>query len=395
MRFFTVLSLLLLPCVLVHSQHIVSPSIKSDSILLRTYAKLNSLRNIRYDNIREVNYPSDNYQNISTWAVYYDFQTTDTIAGFKYQVENSGSKQVFNGTEQFDLDKKSMTFQVNDSPDKESFSSLSFLYNSIITLKNSLLLLVADRAAVKALSDTIINNNLYSVVTIHINNRKIQNLGNGFDTITTKKSFIYKVIIEKGSYMPFEVLEVNDVNDDFIKTSFINMETDKNVPPEMSWYYSTYANDYKQAVDIAIPQLLPNGSLAPEWKLKAYNEDKMISLSDLKGKVILLDFWIKNCGPCIQSVPHLNELHNKFKGNDFQIVGINSYDSKEDVSWFCNKHKISYPVLLHGKAVAEEYGVSGFPTFFVIDKTGKIIYSSTGYEAAVQSEVEQVIKNAL
>jgi len=121
----------------------------------------------------------------------------------------------------------------------------------------------------------------------------------------------------------------------------------------------------------------------------------MISLDELKGKVILLDFWIKNCGPCIQSVPHLNELQNKFKGKNLKIISINSYDSKEEVSWFCNKHKTDYTVLLNGKAVAGKYGVSGFPAFFIIDKTGKIIYSHAGYETSIGSEIEQVIKNAL
>lgn len=109
----------------------------------------------------------------------------------------------------------------------------------------------------------------------------------------------------------------------------------------------------------------------------------------------MLDFWIKNCGPCIQSVPHLNELQKKFKDKNFKLISINSYDSKEDISRFCNKHKIDYMVLVNGKRVAKEYGVSGFPTFFIIDKSGKIIYSHIGHDASKQLEIEQVINNAL
>ncbi|HEV7349787.1 TlpA disulfide reductase family protein [Telluribacter sp.] len=395
MKFLIALSLLLLKCIIVYSQNIISSPTKADSILISVYEKLNSLKNIKYDNIRELNYSSENYHNTSKWTIYSDFQTADTIVGLKYQIEDSTSKQVFNGTEKFDLDKKAKTIQLNDNPNKNSFSSLSAFYNSIITLKNVLPLITGDKTAIKVVTDTTINNKVYSLVTINIGKRRIQNLGNGFDAMTTKSNFIYKIIIEKNNYLPFEVLQKNDVNNDFIKTSFSNIETDTNAPSEMSWYYSTYANDYKPLADVSSHKLLSNGSLSPEWKLEAYNKDKTISLSDLKGKVILLDFWIKNCGLCIQSIPHLNELKNKFKDKDFEIISINSYDSKEEVNWFCNKHKTDYSVLLMGKVVAEKYGVSAFPTFFIIDKTGKIIYSKAGFNASVQTEVEQVIQKAL
>ncbi len=101
------------------------------------------------------------------------------------------------------------------------------------------------------------------------------------------------------------------------------------------------------------------------------------------------------CFLVVHSVPHLNELQDKFKDKSFKIISINSYDSKEDVSWFCNKHNINFSVLLNGKEVAEKYGVSGFPTFFVIDKEGKVIYSTAGHDKSIQSEVEHIIEKAL
>jgi len=211
-----------------------------DSILGRVSQNLNSLKAIKYNNTRELNYSSENYHNTSKWTVYYDFQTTDTLVGFKYQIDDSTSKHVFNGTEKFDLDKKSKTIQVNANPDKNSISSLSALYNSILTLKNVLPLIIRDKNAIKAIMDTTINNILYSLVTINIGKRRIQNLGNGFDAMTTKSNFIYKIVIEKNSYLPLEVLQKNDANNDFIKTSFSNIEIGTNAPSEISWYYSTY-----------------------------------------------------------------------------------------------------------------------------------------------------------
>jgi thiol-disulfide isomerase/thioredoxin len=395
MKFCIVLSLLLFKGGFGYSQNVISPLNKPDSILFKVSQKLSSLKNIKYDNTRELNYSSENYHYSSTWTGYYDFQSKDTLTGFKYQIDDSDSKQVFNGTEKFDLSKKEKAISINDHPAKKSFSELSALYNSIITLRNVLPVLIDDKTAIKYVHDTTINGTAYTVININTGKRRIQNLGLGFDAMTTKSDFIYKILVGKDSYFPFEVIQTNDINSDFIKTNFTNVEINTTAPAELSWYYSTYTNDFKLKGQSPNEQLVSCGSLAPEWKLEIYNKNKVVSLSDLKGQVILLDFWIKNCGPCIQSVPHLNELQNKFKNEDFKIISINSYDSKEDVNWFCNKHKVNYPVLLNGKSIADKYGVSGFPAFFIIDKTGKIIYAHVGYSESTQLEVERVIDAAL
>jgi peroxiredoxin len=213
--------------------------------------------------------------------------------------------------------------------------------------------------------------------------------------MTTKSNFIYKLILNKNNGFPFEVLQVNDLTTDFIKTSFTEVETNPDPPSESSWYYSTYTPGYKIITGQAIPQLLSSGSPAPGWELKVYNKNGALSLKDLAGKVVLVDFWIKNCSPCIQSVSHLNALQDKFRSRGLSIISINSYDPVEDVSWFYNKYNINYPVLLNGKEIAEKYGVSGFPAFFIIDKKGKIIYSGAGYDNLMQSEMESVIEKAL
>jgi thioredoxin-related protein len=64
------------------------------------------------------------------------------------------------------------------------------------------------------------------------------------------------------------------------------------------------------------------------------------------------------------------------------------------VKWFCDKHKVPYNVLLNGKEIVQQYGVSVFPSFFVIDKVGKIIYAVAGYDESVEKQIEGVISNA-
>ncbi len=207
----------------------------------------------------------------------------------------------------------------------------------------------------------------------------------------TKSNFIYKITIDKISNIPIEVLQKNDLNDDFIKTNFTNINISPNQPAENSWYYSTYMDEYKQTKQKEIPQLISVGSIALDWTLPLYNKNENISLFELKGKVILLDFWFKNCGPCIESVPHLNAINKKYKNKNFEILGINTWDTKKDIDGFCNKHGVTYKVLMNGKHLAENYGVNLFPTVILIDKVGKVLYSG-GFD---QSKLEKLIEKSL
>ena len=65
---------------------------------------------------------------------------------------------------------------------------------------------------------------------------------------------------------------------------------------------------------------------------------------------------------------------------------------KEDISWFCDKHKLTYKVLINGKDVAEKYGVSGFPTIILINKEGKVLYSGIGVDKV---KIETLIETSL
>jgi peroxiredoxin len=366
-----------------------------DSLLARMARQFAGIQNIQYKGWRELNYSSEDYRSQQQWNLYIDFTGADSLTGFRYQVEDSTAKYFFNGTEMFDLQKQLKTMSVTADISKTPVGSMPAFYNSFITIKNIVPLLMSDKAASKSVRDTLIGSQRYTMLTVNTGKRRIQNLGTGFDIMTTKSNFIYTIIIDRSSYLPVQVLQVNDLNSDFIKTSFTDWLINAKQPPELSWYYSTYTKDYAAAREQPAAALLAPGIKAPAFTLSLYKDGSKLSLNDLKGQVVLIDFWIKNCGPCIQSVPHLNQLQKKFKEKPFTLLSVNLYDSKEAVRWFCDKHSTAYTVLLNGKAVAEQYGVTGFPCFFVIDKTGIIIHAQTGYDPSVQRTPERVIKEAL
>jgi HEAT repeat protein len=135
------------------------------------------------------------------------------------------------------------------------------------------------------------------------------------------------------------------------------------------------------------------GKTAPLFKLKDLN-DKQISLSDFKGKVVLLDFWATWCGPCRRVIPHLEELHKKYKDQGLVIIGMNSERDHDKVRAFA-KEQISYIVLLDANEQFKEYGIRAIPTAYYIGREGNIRYHEVGYGPRAEREVERKIRELL
>jgi len=349
----------------------------ANEILKTLSAKLNSPSNISYDYYRSINYFSENYHNETSGTTYLDFISNDSILRFKYQLENDQSKMIYNGAESFYLNKKEKTIKITNKPKLSDFSSLSFFVNSIITLKNALPEIIGDKEITKALSDTIISDKNYFLVTLLVKNKSLNGLGT-FTPVTLKRNYIYKIIIDKDTYLPMQVIQTNNVEPkDYVLTSFANFKLDNNKPSDNSWYYSSYANEFNPSTEKVV-NLIKTNSIAPDWKLPLFATSGTLSLKELKGKVILLEFWIKNCSYCIAAVPKLNSITKKFDTNkDFEIVAVNANDTKKDISNFYVKNKPSFKSVSDKGKLTTEYGISGFPTVVLIDKKGKVIYSGT------------------
>lgn len=105
-------------------------------------------------------------------------------------------------------------------------------------------------------------------------------------------------------------------------------------------------------------------------------QGKVWHLQDLKGKVVLVNFWATWCPPCRKEMPDLDALYNKFKDQGFVVLAISDEDAAK-VSPYISEHKISYPVMLDaGRKVNDAFIVEGIPKSFVYDRSGKLVAQS-------------------
>jgi len=118
---------------------------------------------------------------------------------------------------------------------------------------------------------------------------------------------------------------------------------------------------------------------APEFTLKAVQDGKEYSLSQFKGKVVLLNFFTFFCGPCRQEMPHLNQIDQELKGQGFQTLGIGLASTPEQLKALTTQLGLKYPVLLGTDQVSQAYGkIELVPITFIIDRQGNIVHKILG-----------------
>jgi len=124
---------------------------------------------------------------------------------------------------------------------------------------------------------------------------------------------------------------------------------------------------------------------------------KEVSLSDHRGKVVLLNVWATWCPPCRQEMPSMQRLYEKFKGESFEILAV-SIDSegREAVAPFMREMNLTFPALLDPReTIMSLYGITGVPESFIIDKDGILVKKIIGPINWASSEVFLFFKDLI
>lgn len=126
-------------------------------------------------------------------------------------------------------------------------------------------------------------------------------------------------------------------------------------------------------------------------------DGKAEKLGDLKGKVVVLDFWATYCPPCLEEIPHLVKLQNEHK--DLQVVGLHvgGDEDRPKVPAFVQKLKMNYTLALPEDALTntltgDDYSI---PQTFIFDKNGNLIKNFVGFDDKIKSDLDLTIQEAL
>ena len=144
--------------------------------------------------------------------------------------------------------------------------------------------------------------------------------------------------------------------------------------------------------------LVKAGDTAPDFTVELFDGGK-ISLADLRGKVVLLNFWATWCPPCRQELTRVeSDLIERFAGRDFLFLPVSRGESREAVAEFREKMGYTFPMGLDPqRAVYDRYATNFIPRNFLIGRDGKVVLATVGYEPeefdALAATIEETLNN--
>ena len=119
------------------------------------------------------------------------------------------------------------------------------------------------------------------------------------------------------------------------------------------------------------------------------------SLSELKGRVVIVEFWATWCGPCHYSTPSLEAIYRQYRERGVTVLLINEGDTPEQVRAWAGR-RFTAPILLdRDGAVGGRYGVRSIPRLFVIDQRGLILYDESGYRGGLERNLQLILERLL
>jgi len=208
-----------------------------------------------------------------------------------------------------------------------------------------------------------------------------------------------KELVKKGKFAEAQTILEKDIKlgltdkegEDVLKQAFTGNKKNKDS-------YEKYLDGLKAVANAEMIAKIKSNLVnlpAPDFKL-ADAEGKFVSLSDLKGKVVIIDFWATWCGPCMSSFPGMKTAVEKYSNsNEVKFLFINVWENVDNkianVKEFLKKTGYPFHVLLDlDNKVVESYKVTGIPTKIFIDKEGKIRYKSVGFNGNPDEMVKEI-----
>lgn len=246
-----------------------------------------------------------------------------------------------------------------------------------------------------------LGSNIYLKLTIY-EDRQVEFFGKAHympkNPYTFDPSSIYEIWINKKTNLPWKIrremchnisvesisdYEFDRINlDDFVASDYFQKD----------YEIKQYGQQKKKKQANALI-----GKRAPEWTLQTHDKEE-ISMSELKSKVIMIQFTSVSCGPCKASIPFLKELSSEYGKDDFDFVAIEcSSKSTNALCSYMRRNDFNYKFLLSTNNVREKYSIKSFPIFFILDEDRIIKNVINGYgmeitDKKIRNVIDKMIK---
>jgi peroxiredoxin len=140
------------------------------------------------------------------------------------------------------------------------------------------------------------------------------------------------------------------------------------------------------------PVTAENIRSAPDFTLTDAN-GQSVTLSDLRGQVVMINFWASWCGPCREEMPLLEQIHQRYEALGFTLLGINVEEDSTNGQAFLQERPVSFPVLYDPKNnLSKLYDVIAMPSTVLIDRQGNIRYLHHGYKPGYENDYQDQIR---
>jgi peroxiredoxin len=142
-------------------------------------------------------------------------------------------------------------------------------------------------------------------------------------------------------------------------------------------------------------QAISESAPAPDFTLKS-NSGKNIKLSELRGQVVMINFWASWCGPCRQEMPLLNQLYQRYEPMGFTLLGVNVEEDSAAADKVLKEIPVDFPVLYDNRnQVSDTYQVRAMPSTILIDRDGKVRYLHKGYKPGYEEDYQKQVRELI
>lgn len=136
--------------------------------------------------------------------------------------------------------------------------------------------------------------------------------------------------------------------------------------------------------------------VAPDFTLKSNQDGKNLRLEDMRGQVVMLNFWASWCGPCRQEMPLMDDIFKKYEKFGFTIFAVNVDEDSADADRFLRDVPVTFPILYDNESrISELYGVDAMPTTVMIDRNGNKRFLHRGYKDGYEKEYVKQVKKLI